>query len=447
MKPGFPENITSNNKTQTTMKLRLLVRNTLAAFAFVGALAAFGGRATAQTSVPLPSLPTVGSGLQIALSTGGYKFVIPATPPAAVAVVGASASFPATASLYNRSTTDITFTFPDAGAAQRKFIFRVFDKAGTLVWQSDANAIGVPVPADSSTDVKLAKGARWSRTTMIPLKPEGTALAPGIYSLEAAIDADKKPGAASIFEVAAAPDPAQEQGINGLVLKPNAEAAAPLPVEIPAAGANVSVVEVRTKETPLAHVPFVWTGKTGTDGKFTVKTPAGRFRVTTTLLPAVQTPPAANAEISPVVSKTVDVTVDAGKYSDITIHLPATPPPPVVQGIHGLVLYGPITPVAVAGVPNEAPAVGARVVIDEILPDPNPTARAAFHWVGVTNIGGRFDAKTPAGKFKVTSTLAVVGPPAAGNAAAVAAPSASAEVIVAAGVISDVTLHIDTGLR
>ena len=427
------------------MKLRHLVRNTLAACAVVGALAAFSGRASAQTSQPLPTLPTAGSGLQIALATGGYKFIIPATPATAAAAVAAPASFAATASLYNRSTTDITFTFPDAGAALRKFTFRVFDKAGALVWQSDSDAPAAAAPV--ITDAKLAKGARWSRTLIIPLKSGGTALAPGIYSLEAAIDADKKPGAASIFEVAAAPDPAQEQGINGLVLKPNAEAAAPLPVEIPAAGANVSVVEVRTKETPLAHVPFVWTGKTGTDGKFTVKTPAGRFRVTTTLLPAVQTPPAANAEISPVVSKTVDVTVDAGKYSDITIHLPATPPPPVVQGIHGLVLYGPITPVAVAGVPNEAPAVGARVVIDEILPDPNPTARAAFHWVGVTNIEGRFDAKTPAGKFKVTSTLAVVGPPAAGNAAAVAAPSASAEVIVAAGVISDVTLHIDTGLR
>ena len=440
MKPGFSESITSN-KIETTMKLRLLVRNTLAAFAVAGVLTTFTGRAIAQ--IPTPQL-TKASNLHLALSTGGYKVVSPPAPAAAGPAVIASPGFPATAALYNRSATDITFTFPDAASAQRKFTFRVFDKAGVLVWQSDADVVG----AQALTDAKLAKGTRWSRTAMIPLKPGGTALTPGIYSLEAVVDADKKPGAVTIFEVAAAPDPTQEQGINGLVLKPNPpEAANPLPAEIPAAGALVSVYEVRTKEAALTHVPFVWIGRTDAAGKFTVKTPAGHFRVTATLLPAVQTPPAANAGIVLPVTKTVDVTVDAGKYSEVTIHLPAAPQPPVIQGIRGLVLYGPITPVAIVGVPNEAPAAGARVVIDEILPDPNPTARAAFHWVGVTNIEGRFDAKTPAGKFKVTSTLAVVGPPAAGNAAAVAAPSASAEVIVAAGVISDVTLHIDTGLR
>ena len=66
---------------------------------------------------------------------------------------------------------------------------------------------------------------------------------------------------------------------------------------------------------------------------------------------------------------------------------------------------------------------------------------------GVTNLEGRFNAQTPAGKFKVTATLAPVGPTSAGNAAVISAPSASAEVTVDAGVVSDVTLHIDTGLR
>lgn len=399
--------------------------------AALGTLVASGGRAVAQIAGADPA-PSLLSGLTVSLSTSGYKFIIPADPAPAVV---APASFTASASIYNRSAADIPFTFPNPAAADRKFTFRVFDKAGALVWESDAEVVTPQV----LTDAKLAKSARWSRTLAIPLKPGGTALAPGVYTLEAVIDADKKPGAAAIFEVAAPPDPAQEQGINGLVLKPNPpEAANPLPAEIPAAGALVNVVELRTLATPLNRSPFAWSGRTNDAGRFTVKTPAGRFRVTATL-PAGT---AAGALNSPSVTRTIEVVVEAGKFSDVTVHLPA---PPVISGIRGLVLAGPLSPVAIAGVPNEGPAAGARVTIDEILPDPNPTARAAFRWVGVTGRDGRFQAVTPAGKFRVTASLAPATP--AGNARAVTTPSASAEVTVEAGKISDVTLHIDTGLR
>lgn len=423
------------------MKLRLFVRNTLAAFAALGALAGIHGRAFAQNTNPLP---TSIAGLHVGLSTGGYKFVIPPDPAVAtLAAASSPASFPATATIYNRSSTDINFTFPDPGAAQRKFTFRVFDAAGVQVWQSDGDVVAAAV----LTDAKLARGSRWSRTAMIPLKPGGTALAPGVYSLDAVIDADKKPGAASIFEVAALPDPTQEQGINGLVLKPTpSEAANLLPSEIPAAGALISVVEMRTKVAALTRPPFVWSGKADDAGKFSVKTPAGRFRVTATLPGA--TTAAAGATITVPTSRSVDVTVDAGKFSEVTIHLPAAPPPPVVQGIHGLVLYGPIMPVTVEGVPNEAPAAGARVVIEEVVATLNPTSRLPFRWAGITNAKGVFEVQTPAGKFKVTATLgggAAPGPGVFVNV--VAPPSASADVAVEAGKFSDVTLHIDTGLR
>ena len=417
------------------MKLRLLIRNTLAVIAAFGVLSAICGRAIAQNSEPKPA---TSSGLQIVLTTGGYKFVLPSDP----AVAAGPTAFQAVATISNRSGSGITFTFPDPASAERKFTFRIFDKAGALVWQSDADAVSAAV----LTDATLAKGARWTRALLIPLKPGGTALAPGVYTLEAAIDADKKPGAVSIFEVVPPPDPNQEQGINGLVLKRNPpEAANPLPEEIPAAGAPVRVEEIRTKPGALATDPFVWTGKTDDAGKFKVRTPAGRFRVTATL-PA-PTDAAVNAAVPPV-PVGVEVTVDPGKYSDVTIHLPAPPRPPAPQGIRGLVLYGPITPVTIIGQPNEAPAVGARVVIEEILPDPNPTARAPFHWIGVTNREGRFEAPTPPGNFKVVATLA---PPPTGPTAVAAVvispPSASAEVTVSAGKISEVTLHIDTGIR
>ena len=416
------------------MKLTSLIRSTLAALA-VSALAATGGRAFAQ-EIPAAPVPTIGLGLHTVLSTGGYKFVIPATADPAADVASRS-SFPASVSLYNRSASDIDFAFPDPVKAEKKFTFRIFDKAGALVWQSDAEIVAPTV----ITNEKLAKGARWSRTLLIPLKPGGTALAPGAYSLEAVVDADKKPGAVTIFEVAPAPDPSTVQGINGLVLKPNPpEAANPLLAEIPAAGAYVSVVELPEGIAPLARPLFVWSGRTDDAGKFTVKTPEGRFRVTATLLNT--TPAAAAGNVVPSVTKSVEVTVASGKFSDVTISLPA---PPVVQGINGLVLYGPITPVAIPGEPNEKPAAGARVTIEEIVAAPAVPARAPFRWIGVTNGEGRFQARTPAGKFKVTATLG--GTPVALPNAIVIGRQATAEVTVEAGKFANTTLHIDSGLR
>ena len=416
------------------MKLASLIRSTLAALA-MSALAATGGRAFAQV-IPAAPVPTIGLGLHTVLSTGGYKFVIPAAADPA-SEVAARLSFPASVSLYNRSSSDIDFAFPDPVKAEKKFTFRILDKAGALVWQSDAEIVAPAV----ITNEKLAKGARWSRTLLIPLKPGGTALAPGAYSLEAVVDADKKPGAVTIFEVSPAPDPGTVQGINGLVLKPNPpEAANPLPAEIPAAGAYVSVVELPAGIAPLTRPVFAWSGRTDDAGKFTVKTPEGRFRVTATLLNT--TPAAAVGNLVPPVTKSVEVSVAAGRFSDVTISLPA---PPVVQGINGLVLYGPIAPVAIPGEPNEKPAAGARVTIEEIVAAPAVPARAPFRWNGVTNGEGRFQARTPAGKFKVTATLG--GGPVAQPNAFIIGRQATAEVTVEAGKFADTTLHIDTGLR
>ncbi len=417
------------------MKLPSLIRSTLAALA-VSALAVTGGRAVAQI-VPVPPVPTIGSGLHTVLSTGGYKFVIPADADPA-ADIAARSSFPASVSLYNRSSSDIDFSFPDPVKAEKKFTFRIFNKAGAQVWESDAEIVAPAV----ITDAKLAKGARWSRTLLIPLKPGGTALAPGAYSLEAVVDADKKPGAVTIFEVAPAPDPVVVQGINGLVLKPNPpEAANPLPAGIPAAGAYVSVVELAAGGAPPTRPLFVWNGRTDDAGKFNVKTPEGRFRVTATLLNT--TPAAAFGNYVPPATKSVEVTVAAGVFSDVTISLPA---PPVVQGINGLVLYGPIAPVAIPGEPNERPAVGARVTVEEIVAAPAVPARAPFRWSGATNGEGRFQARTPVGRFKVTATLGgvPVGQP---TVLVIGRSTATAEVTVEAGRFADTTLRIDTGLR
>ena len=107
-------------------------------------------------------------------------------------------------------------------------------------------------------------------------------------------------------------------------------------------------------------------------------------------------------------------------------------------------LYGPISPVEVVGEPNEAPAVNAPVVIEQILAG-TPTTILPFRWSGRTNNEGRFQARTPPGRFKVTAFLATQDP--ANTPGVIRPPSTTVEVSVVAGQYSDVTLHIDTGIR
>jgi hypothetical protein len=372
----------------------------------------------AETTSPLPIIQSV-AGLQVSLNTGGYKFLVaddPAVTPA---------SFPASIVVVNRSAVGIPFTFPDPASAARKFNFSVFDSAGVLVWRSDADVASPAVIVEG----KLAARSRWSRMVAVPLKLEGAALAEGIYTLVAeiaAVEPGKRFGASAIFEVARPPGPPQESGINGLVLKPNPpEAANPL-AEVPAAGAIVSIVE--RANTVFDRPPFFGSARADENGRFKVKTPPGRFRVTAGLLVGV--------------SKTVEVIVEPGKYTDVTIHLPL---PPAESGIKGLVLYGPITPVAVVGEPNEASAVNAPVVIEQIFGDGTLTI-PPFRWSGSTNNEGGFQARTPPGRFKVTAFLATQDPTNTPGVI-IRPPSATVEISVVAGQYSDVTLHIDTGIR
>ena len=413
-----------------------------------GLLAALvsGSVFAAETTNPLPIIQSV-AGLQVSLSTGGYKFLVaddPTSPTAGVTGPAVTpASFPASIVVVNRSTVGIPFTFPDPASAARKFNFSVFDSAGVLVWRSDADVASPQV----LTEGKLAARSRWSRLVAVPLKLDGKALAEGIYTLVAEIAAaepGKRFGASAIFEVARPPDPTRESGINGLVLKANPpEAANPLPSEVPAAGAFVSIVEIRVNTVVYDHSPFFWSGRADESGRFKVKTPPGRFRVTASL-PGTTDPNAGTT--TPGVSKTVEVTVEPGKYTDVTIHLPLPPQPPAESGIKGLVLYGPISPVEVVGEPNEAPAVNAPVVIEQILTAGTPTTILPFRWSGRTNNEGRFQVRTPPGRFKVTAFLATQDPTNTPGVI-IRPPSATVEVSVVSGQYSDVTLHIDTGIR
>jgi hypothetical protein len=164
----------------------------------------------------------------------------------------------------------------------------------------------------------------------VPLFLEGKALPVGVYTLEALIDADKQPGATAVFEVTAVP-PDTNVGLRALVLRPALPVIpnSPIPAEAPAANAPVHIVQVGG----LADVPpFEWTGKTDSEGRFSLSTPPGTFRVTIDALPGVDYPsdprmllPVA-LRLPPTLPKTVDI-VAAEHYTETQtlIHLSAQP--------------------------------------------------------------------------------------------------------------------------
>lgn len=379
------------------------------------------------------------AGLQVSLTTSGYKFLLAepdTTTPATTNVQKPAREwFVASALLANRSNTDITFTFPTPVAAQ--WTFRIFNSAGVQLWRSDADVISAQV----LTDRTLEKRGRWKRLIQVPLRVDGKLLDPGIYTLEASIDADKSLSATALFEVAlppVIPPPDTSTGIKGTVLLPGES-------DQPAAGALVNIIEIRSNASPMNRAPFVWTGKTDNTGKFQVVTPAGHFRVTASAGNVV-VPRAAGILPQPnPLPKSVEVTVNAGAFSEVTIRLGGVTPPTNGTGIKGLVLFGPISPVAVVGEPNEKPLAGAQVRIEEIRDPAVANPRAPFVWAGVTNNEGRFHAVTPAGKFKVTASR--FPPPVGSVFIAVVFPIATAEVIVEQGKLSEVTLHLDSLIR
>ena len=196
--------------------------------------------------------------------------------------------------------------------------------------------------------------------------------------------------------------PPQVQGIHGHVLIGTGTGA-----ETALAGALVTIDQVTD------GVPFHWQGVAGTNGGFEVPTPVGNFHVTAA--PPANSPAGAPAPVS------VNVSVAAGAFSEVTLHLVATPPQ--VQGIHGRVLIA--TGIA------EVPLAGANVTIDQLN---TPTGAVPFHWQGASNIEGRFNVPTPAGHFRVTAA-----------ATNVTSQPAIIETDVAAGAYAEVVLHIAAG--
>lgn len=380
-----------------------------------------------------------GGGLNVSLSASRVKVLQPGPPvtPASSARRPARSGFgsdrPGTEAIIasavaaNASRANLVFNFPDPASAERKWTFRVFDSDENLVWTSDGDVAAPQV----ITEATLEPGRRWRRTVRVPLIIDGVPLAAGIYHLEAGIDADKKPGAATIFEVVARDTPpAGDSGIRGQVLKEILPPGDDRAFE-PAAGAHVTVQQIGGEDRPADRRPLFWSVRANEEGGFSVPAPAGRHRVTASLAPRLD-----GNDGEPVFPpKSAEVTVTAGQFSEVTIRLEAQRPPVERGAIRGLVLIGPINPVEREGEPNERPLPGAQVVVEQLgAPDGQPP----FRWTGRTGERGRFELAAPAGRY-----LVVASGPEPGRLPV----PAREEITVDAGRTTEVTLHLDSGIR
>lgn len=235
--------------------------------------------AIVATGAPPPAQPRFvpASGLQISLSTSGYKFLAGDAAAAGLPVSSVPDSFVAGVVLKNASRAAIPVSFSDAAAAQVRFHFTVMNSAQEVLWISDADTAGAA--ANMIVEDLLPRGARWNRILRVPLKLDGTWLEPGIYTLAVSLAGTPAISATAAFEVAATPT--GETGITGRAFT----TAPKLPFfteegpPIPARYTHITVDEVRSPRVRYTSPPFHWEGTSG-EGDFKVLTPPGRFKVT-----------------------------------------------------------------------------------------------------------------------------------------------------------------------
>jgi len=370
-------------------------------------------------SKPIDWKPIPIGGLNVSLTTSGYRF-----PQASVGAEtssneriilpepGGRTFFVASVCLSNRSRSAIPFSFNDAGPL---WTFRIVNSDDHEVWRSNAD---IASPQVITEDV-LAPGKSWKMSARIPLVIEDVPLVVGAYTLQAFLNADKSVSATSTFEIV--PIPGQDTGISGLVLREvlagSVETGAI--VEVPAPGVRVQVTEIITSSIPTPRLPFTWSGITNSEGKFTVYTPPGRFRVTA-YEPMVNTTTDQNTAVNNLQIGTIiifpgfprasaEVTVQDGAFSDLTLHFRLTTPPAITQGIKGTVRMGSIDPILTtfSGTLTTLGDVSTTILLPLFVYEVRvaqidaPSGTVPFEWTGRADLLGNFQVATPPGKFNV----------------------------------------------
>jgi hypothetical protein len=386
------------------------MRSILPILRYVFIAIALAAATNAIAADPLIWRPLPVGGLNISLVTSGYSFneasagdpfiegrILPPTP-------GEKTSFVASVCLGNRSRSPIPFTFNNAGP---RWTFRIVDSQDQEIWRSDSD---IASPEVITEDV-LAPGKTWKRSARIPLVIDDTPLAVGIYTLQAFLNADKSVSATTVFEIV--PARGSDTGIKGLVERWYSSGIGEVGISYgtPAAGVLVTVTQINTGGKSLRS-PFTWTGYTDAQGRFTVNTPPGQYRVTATNRTRFQL---AIVDPTPIQTASAEVTVEKGSFGNVYLRLYGTSAPNITQGIKGnvsfpLFAYDPtVTTLSTETMTitspwkqvGSMPAQGASVLVTQIDP---PAGTTPFAWTGLTDSDGRFAVATPPGRFRVWIT-------------------------------------------
>ena len=404
---------------------------------------------------PIDWKPNQAGGLNVSLATSGYRFpaVVPGVQTAAkgksfLPAPVVRTSFVASVCLSNRGRQAVPFTFNDGGP---RWTFRILDAQDEEIWNSND---GIASP-QVITEETLEPGRSWKMSFRIPLVVDETPLAAGVYTVQAFLNADKSVSATSPFQVVAAPG--APTGIRGLVLREGIieEVHATFAEETPAVGVQVTVSEILTSPNSANRLPFSWTGTTNAEGRFVLNAPPGRYRVTAydrTISLSGQTLQVITLPIHlPVLvaTDTVEVTVQQGALSDVTLHLKRNASPSITQGIRGSVnqLVFPTEPDEAitnntGSVPNPSIISLGRYMVRVTQLDV-PEGSTPFVGTVMTNFRNEFQIATPPGRFQVyaTETIHMLMVPLLGFAP----PSASAIVMVEPNSVPSVSLILSQG--
>jgi hypothetical protein len=268
--------------------------------------------------------PVATSGVTLSLATNGSTFDTP--PPVAVPVSGTGvvrktavvppASFTASILLWNRSAADLSFMFPSAVSAERHFVFRVYDAANVLVWQSSVptpvtvatTAVGTDPPG-AVVQGALRRHAIWRATQAIPLIIDGKPLPVGAYALEGSIDGTPVFSSRVSFQVLGSTivDP-MTSGIKGRVFAGPISPVARIgePNERPVAHAIIQYFNA------IAANAVVTTVIANDEGRFQFSVPPGQYVVMATI---------PGDENTPFGHGTQTVTVKPDQATEIVFHL------------------------------------------------------------------------------------------------------------------------------
>ena len=352
-----------------------------------------------------PPYRETGAGLRTILTTG------------AVRVVQGRVDFRAAMAVTNLSRVELAFNLNGGemnGNGNARFVFRLQNAAGEIVWQSDPR-VETPASRLPYEVYVLQPRTTWQQVAVVPLVVDSAPLSPGRYRLSAYLPNNGDVSAQTLLEVVPpAPAERQMQGVTGVVQRSRSslerDPAHPdllrtSYVVEPVAGIRI---EARRGDmvSPTSFVAAVSDG----NGAFALALEPGAW--TLRLI-----------DPTPVAASETPVTVTARQWTDKGIFWVVddeVPTPNGASGVSGLVTAGPIDPVSIIVIGPNGAVIEAKDYVEVPgwgFEDPRALVRSGvvkirkggtsegtfpvYVWTGVTDEFGRFSAPLPPGEYLV----------------------------------------------